>query len=65
MVRLMGSVRRTCTRLGTLALVSLFLSLAVMTFLVDTPHVLRWFLASAACAAVAYAGAVLAAYFEE
>ncbi len=50
--------------LGTVATVSLVLSLAVMLFLVETPQVATWFLASAALAAAAYLTALAVAYFE-
>lgn len=64
-VHAMGSVRRACMRLGIVATVSLLLALAVMMFLVETPQVGRWFLASAALAAGAYLTALVAAHFEQ
>jgi len=60
----MAAVRRSCMWLGTVATVSLVLSLAVMLFLVETPQVATWFLASAALAAAAYLTALAVAYFE-
>jgi type IV secretory pathway TrbD component len=61
---LMGSVRRGCMRLGMAAVLSLFLSLVVLLFLVETAPVVTWFLASAVLAALSYTVAIAAAYFE-
>ena len=65
MVRAMGTVRRACLRLGTAATGSLVLSLVVLTFLVETPPIAKWFLASAALAGLSYAAALVAAHFEQ
>jgi hypothetical protein len=51
-------------RLGIAATVSLLLSLGVLMFLVETPPVATWFIASAALAALSYSAALVAAYFE-
>ena len=60
----MGSVQRGCMRLGMAAVLSLFLSLTVLMFVVEAPVVVTWFLASAALAALSYAAAIAAAYLE-
>lgn len=60
----LAAVRRSCTRLGAAALVSLLLSTLVMMFLADAPQVATWFLASAVLAGLAYATAIVAAYLE-
>ncbi|HVN85146.1 MAG TPA: hypothetical protein VMW17_09900 [Candidatus Binatia bacterium] len=60
----MGPIGRSCMRLGIAATVSLFLSLVVLLFLFDTPAVGRWFLASAALAALGFGAAMIAARFE-
>lgn len=59
-----GPVARSCVRLGIAATGSLFLSLIVLMFLFDTPSVGRWFVASAALAALSFAAALIAARFE-
>jgi hypothetical protein len=52
-------------RLGVAATASLFLSLIVLMFLFDTPSVGRWFVASAALAALSFAVALIASRFEQ
>lgn len=64
MVRAMDSVRRACVRLGTVALLSVVLSLLVMLFVIETRQVARWFVASAALAGAAYVTAAVAAYLD-
>ena len=61
---IMASVKRGCLWLGMLAMLSLFVSLGVMMFLVETAGVARWFLASAVLAALSYTVAIAMAYFE-
>jgi hypothetical protein len=60
----MAPIRRACLRLGAAATGSLLLSMMVMMFLVETPQVSTWFLASASLAALAYGAALVARYFE-
>ena len=64
MVTPMATVRRACMRLGIAATGSLLLSLGVLMFLVETPPVATWFIASAGLAALSYGTAMVAAYFE-
>ena len=47
-------------RLGVASTVSLFISLLVLMFVFDTPAVGRWFLASAALAALSFGAALVA-----
>ena len=61
----MRSVRQACVWLGTCSLVSLFLALGVLMFLLEARSVVTWFVASAALAGLAYAAALVAAYFEQ
>jgi len=42
----------------------MFLALAILMFLVETPAVTKWFVASAVLAGLAYATALIAAYLE-
>ena len=60
----MASVRRGCTVLGVAATCAALLVLGVMLLFVEAPQLMRWFLASAALAASAFAVALLAAYLE-
>jgi hypothetical protein len=61
----MSSVKRACLRLGAVAIVSMVLSLAVMSFLIEAQPVATWFLASATLAGLSYAVAIVAGHFEQ
>lgn len=58
-------MKRACLRLGAAAMISMVVSLAVMSFLVEAQPIATWFLASATLAGLSYAVAIAVGYFEQ
>lgn len=57
---LFDAITRTFVALGVLAVISLLLALLVMTTIVDSPPIARWFLVSATLTGVCFLGAIAA-----